>query len=183
MKENKQTSESPAQEQPTYQTGAIHPPKNRGGLIAFLLVLVIFLCGISTALGLMNIRLFKHLSSVESKSLESPVSFSEAAVLNDPITDGPLTEFSLGFSGQSISEFWQRYYDLPQGIYVSEVEDSMIAEKFGILPGDILTRINNIPVYDAETFQTLLEKLLPGEEAEIHISRSGSEISIKIIVE
>ena len=181
MKEKKQTSES--QEQPTYQTGAIHPPKNRGGLITFLLVLVIFLCGLSTALGLMNIRLFQHISESESNSLESPVSFSEAAVLNDPITDGPLTDFSLGFSGQSISEFWQRYHNLPQGIYVSEVEDSMIAEKFGILPGDILTQINNIPIYDAETFQSLLEKLIPGEEAEIHISRSGSDISIKIVIE
>lgn len=48
----------------TYQTGAIHPPKPSSGLVAFLMVAVIFLGGICSALGIVNIRLLKQLMEV-----------------------------------------------------------------------------------------------------------------------
>ena len=46
-----------------YQTGSTQPPKSRQGLIAFLLVAVIFLGSIASVLSLLNIRLFKKLNS------------------------------------------------------------------------------------------------------------------------
>ena len=45
-----------------YGTGPTEPPKNRGGLIALLLILIIFLCGIVTVLGILNVRLFRQLN-------------------------------------------------------------------------------------------------------------------------
>ena len=45
-----------------YETGSTQPPKNRRGLIAVLLVALILLCGISSALGVANIRLSQHLN-------------------------------------------------------------------------------------------------------------------------
>lgn len=50
-----------------YGTGRTQPPKNYGGVIAFLLILVIFLVGVVTMLGLMNIRLFNQLNSTENR--------------------------------------------------------------------------------------------------------------------
>lgn len=50
-----------------YGTGRTQPPKSYGGLIAFLLILIIFLIGVVTMLGLMNIRLFRQLSSAEKR--------------------------------------------------------------------------------------------------------------------
>ena len=47
-----------------YGTGPTQPPKDRGGIIALLLVLVIMLCGIITVLGIMNIKLFQKLHSL-----------------------------------------------------------------------------------------------------------------------
>ena len=49
----------------TYQTGSTRPPKSRGGLIAFLLVVVILLLGAVTLLGAMNVKLFKELAETE----------------------------------------------------------------------------------------------------------------------
>ena len=46
-------------EQDYYQTGSTRPPKNNRGLIAVLLVVIIFLGGIVSALSLLNIRLFR----------------------------------------------------------------------------------------------------------------------------
>ena len=40
-----------------YQTGSTRPPKSNRGLIAVLLVVIIFLGGIASALSLLNIRL------------------------------------------------------------------------------------------------------------------------------
>ena len=59
----------------TYQTGSTKPPKSRLGLILLLLGLVIFLGGIASALGIMNIRLFQQLNGDENHS--ASVSFNE----------------------------------------------------------------------------------------------------------
>ena len=68
--------------QDTYRTGSTRPPKKRWGLIALLLTLVILLAGLSTILGLANIRLLGRLS--ESEIGETlPIHFSNTAQKND----------------------------------------------------------------------------------------------------
>ena len=58
-----------------YGTGSTKPPKSRGGLVAVLLVMVIFLSGITCALGILNIRLSRQLETTE-KNNNLPISFS-----------------------------------------------------------------------------------------------------------
>lgn len=70
-------------EQNFYQTGRTHPPKNRQGLIAVLLVAVIFLAGIISALGILNIRLFKEINHPDGEL--NAVEFSEDE--KQPTTD------------------------------------------------------------------------------------------------
>ena len=45
-----------------YGNGITEPPKSRGGLVALLLILVIFLCGIIALLGILNVKLFTQLN-------------------------------------------------------------------------------------------------------------------------
>lgn len=52
-----------------YGTGRTEPPKSRGGLIALMLILIIFLCGIITVLGILNIKLFTQLQSRQEEEL------------------------------------------------------------------------------------------------------------------
>ena len=52
-----------------YGTGPMQPPKNRGGAVALMLILVIFLCGIITVLGILNIRLFREIRLQEKNEL------------------------------------------------------------------------------------------------------------------
>ena len=52
----------------SWQTGSTRPPKDRGGTMALLLILIIFLCGIITVLGILNVRLFTQLQSREEHS-------------------------------------------------------------------------------------------------------------------
>ena len=62
-----------------YGTGRTQPPKNHGGAVAFLLILVIFLCGIITVMGIMNIKLFHRLNTQEENDLS--ISFTTGATV------------------------------------------------------------------------------------------------------
>ena len=52
-----------------YGTGPMQPPKSRGGAVALMLILVIFLCGIITVLGILNIRLFREIREQKRNEL------------------------------------------------------------------------------------------------------------------
>ena len=63
-----------------YGTGNTEPPKQRSGAMALMLILVIFLFGIITVLGILNIRLFQELK-LKKKEAELSISFvTEATV-------------------------------------------------------------------------------------------------------
>lgn len=181
MKENKPTTETydqwEAWAQQTYRTGGTQPPKSHGGLIAFLLVVIIFLCGISTALGLMNIRLFHQLSAFVAEET-SPITFSQSNTTEREIPDAPL-----GFLGQEITPFWQHYHNLPSGIYVTEVIVGSNACKQGVLPGDILVAIGDTPVSDIATLQQLLSDCAPGDTVTVTFVRRGQDIVLTLILE
>ena len=49
--------------QGTYQTGSTNPPKSHSGLVTVLLITVIFLAGIASILGVLNVRLFSALNA------------------------------------------------------------------------------------------------------------------------
>lgn len=59
-----------------YVTGRTQPPKNHGGLIAVLLILIIFLTGIVTALGVMNVRLFRQLHDEQAEEENAAIAFA-----------------------------------------------------------------------------------------------------------
>ena len=178
MKDKKRSTEEfeywSVWEQDTYQTGSTCPPKSRRGLIAFLLVLVIFLCGIITALGMMNIRLFRQLHAASSQN-ESLLAFSQAA--QETRTD---TFFALGFSGQNIPEFWHIYQDMPRGIYITEVAKNSDAARKGIAPGDILLRVDGEPISDTDTLLALLNARQEQVSAQVLIYRTGKQLQLTI---
>ena len=70
-----------------YGTGRTEPPKNRGGLMALLLILIIFLCGIITVLGVLNVKMFHKLRLQEEKELA--ISFTTAET--EPMQTEPIT--------------------------------------------------------------------------------------------
>ena len=173
MKDKKHTTESC---DAVYRTGDTHPPKSRGGIIAFLLVLVIFLSGISTALGLMNIRLFKKLSVMEATQ-PSPVAFSQGGSFDAP---HDAVSYPLGFAGQEVSDFWQTYHHLPAGIYVVEVTSGEISD---LLPGDILTHMDGTEITGTEDFDSMLKKYKPGDAVDVVLFRSGESIPITLTMQ
>ena len=163
----------------TWQTGRTQPPKHYRGLLAFLIVLVILLSGISTALSIMNLKLYWKLNTTEStpqvafsRSDEVPqatdVVHEEVRVLQD----------HLGISGTWIPEVYQRYYKLPTGIYVSQVSSGSEAKEKGVMAGDIITYIDNQPIQDHLFLDIWSKTITAGDSVELVLYRSGTEVSV-----
>ena len=79
-------------DQDSWQTGSTKPPKDKGGLLAVMLILVIFLCGIVTVLGILNVKLFTQLKVQEEA--QNSISFTpeetQAAVIPETIVTEPV---------------------------------------------------------------------------------------------
>ena len=161
----------PASESSTYQTGSTKPPKSRMGLIFVLLGLVIFLGGIVTGLGVVNVRLFQALEA-QRETVPNAFSFSAEAFQAAPDN---ARQTGLGFSGETVSEFWHTYYQLPRGIFIQAVEANSDAARQGVLPGDILIGINGEPV---KAFEDLPENM--EGPVEIVLFRDNKQFTLRI---
>ena len=165
----------------TWQTGRTEPPKARGVLIALLLVLVILLCGISTALSIMNFKLYWQLNVQEPTP---QVAFSRS---NDPTqpteipheTDLTL-QAPLGISGTIIPQVYQRYYHLPNGLYVTQVNSNSQAFTNGIVVGDIITQINEAVIEDSLVLGVFAQTVAPGDAVTLTLYRNGAHHTIEM---
>ena len=166
----------------TWQTGRTQPPKRYVGLVAFLLVLVILLSGISTALSIMNIKLYRKLSDVQNSA---PMTFSRSADASPQPTEAAEHEeirelqLHLGISGTLIPSVYQRYYKLPSGIYVSRVADNSDAQIKGMVAGDIITAIAGDTV-GQDLPDGWFQDLQPGDMVNLTVYRSGTLIEMSL---
>ena len=165
----------------TYQTGRTQPPKHYRGLLAFLIGLVILLSGISTALSIMNLKLYWQLNPKESAS---PVAFSRSEEIPQA-TEAVHEEVRqlqthLGISGTLIPDVYQRYYKLPQGIYVSQIASSSEAQEKGLVAGDIITCLDGHAIHDNLMLDMWSAGLEEGDPIDLTIYRAGSEISLTL---
>ena len=93
-------------EEGSWQTGSTQPPKDRGATMAVLLILIIFLCGIITVLGILNVKLFTQLQSREEKNPSisftpeetQTVDILETESISDPEANVPMAISSEGAS-------------------------------------------------------------------------------------
>ena len=91
MEQEKITTEYPEPVEQTYQTGSHpQPPKSYGGLVAMLFGVVILLCGLTTALSVMNIRMFWELNDPVKQVSEIGLSFSRET---PPVATAPVPVF------------------------------------------------------------------------------------------
>ena len=81
-----------------YETGRTRPPKSHTGVIAVLLVVVIFLSGLVSFLGVLNVKLFAQLKALPQQEDES-VSFVSEEDHGDPIVTQET--MAIAFSSQA----------------------------------------------------------------------------------
>ena len=158
-----------------YRTGGAAPKKNRSGPIAFLLILLIFLGGIVSALGLLNIRL--TLQSAKSDPNRPLLTFTQTDPTGTATASLPVSaDRSVTLSGmicRELSPQYQQMYSLPEGLYIAKVVKNSPSARLGILPGDVLTGFNGIDVFQLDALESLINGQPNGAQVEIVIYRGG----------
>lgn len=179
-----------------YGTGNTMPPKSHGTAIALLLILVIFLSGVISFLGFLNIKLVWQLNRQAEELAAIPISFSD----EDDQTPAAETEHasfhiekniilnqaaqsisnSLGLEGEGITRFDQQYFQIPAGLYLTEVEEGSDAYSQGVEPGDILLSLNGTSITSQEELETFLLTCSVGDTVDAVIYRDETQIDLTL---
>mgnify|MGYP004506779407 FL=1 len=138
-------------------------------------------CG--QVIGITNMKIVSSFSNIEgigfaipSDTLQSIV----AALMDDGAVYGRST---IGITVGPISEKIAEYYDIPVGLYVSEVLDNSDAQKQGIKKGDIIVKVNGKDAHSTSDIAEEKSKLDIGDEISFTVWRSGStfDVTVKIM--
>ncbi|MCV7218035.1 trypsin-like peptidase domain-containing protein [Mycobacterium crocinum] len=90
------------------------------------------------------------------------------------IKNGKVSHPTLGLSARSVSN------DLAQGAQVANVKAGSPAEKAGILENDIVVKVGNRTVADADEFAVAIRQLKIGQDAPIEVIRDGRKVTLTV---
>ena len=141
----------------SWQTGCTQPPKDRGAPMALLLILIIFLCGIITVLGILNVKLFTQLQSREEAS--TSISFTPE---NTETVDILVTEPA----------------PTAQAPYPADVQSSEVSIYLQESPQSV----ENIPEEQGLSLQTIYEQNIPSVVSISCHTKSGSSTGTGVIL-
>ena len=87
---------------------------------------------------------------------------------------------TLGISGENLSLFYQNYYLLPSGLYITSVAPDSPAAQAGIEPGDILLTLDGVRIESQEALDRFLFAHQVGDTVTVTIYRAGQQGSADI---
>ena len=79
----------------------------------------------------------------------------------------------LGVQGEPLSAFYQHFYRMPAGMYITQVSQGSPADVAGVEPGDVLLKIDETQVYDMSSLNTVLYSHQAGDTVTLTIFRGG----------
>lgn len=151
-----------------YRTGTASPKPRRTGPIAALFICVIFIGGLVSALSILR-------AHIEEKKAP-PISFTEATT--ESFAKSAYSR--LGFSCQGMDITYQYLHRLPAGLYINHVEPGSMAERLGIVPGDVLISLNGTAVSTPGLLSIMLENLPENQPLEVVIYLAAKKIPITL---
>ena len=173
----------------TYRTGSTTPPKAHSGLVAILLVLVVFLAGLVSILSLLNIRLFSAFYETQQQE-NIPLSLEIGEQQDNNLLPGETEPVaasdnkSIGIVGDTVTPVYQKHFQLPKGLFITHVVEHSTADQQGIQEGDVLVSIGNTSLTDESSLKNFLEEHSLGEECTALIYRRDTDqwlyITLKI---
>ena len=128
----------------------------------------------------MKISAFAASSGVEGLSFAIP-STTVKEICEQLIRQGYVSgRPDLGIEGESISNFYQHYYRMPAGLYITGVETGSEAYEKGIEYGDILISIDGTRITDMDSLNTVLYAHDVGDTVNVVIYRSGKQYALTL---
>ena len=92
-------------------------------------------------------------------------------VSNDGTTSG---QAYLGISAKTITSQYAQLLNMPEGVYISSVEQGSAAEECGLQSGDIICSLDGEDIADMETFHDKIVACNPGDKVSIVYYRNNN---------
>lgn len=105
-------------------------------------------------------------------------------VMNKLIEGKKISRGYLGVSLQALTKEIREHIEFKQGdgVYIRAIVQGGPAQKAGLLPGDVITKINNTPVKDDRIALRLVAGLVPGKSYPIEIFRKNEHLTFTILL-
>lgn len=128
----------------------------------------------------MKIGTFTSSSGIEGIGFAIP-STTVKEIVDQLITQGYVSgRPTLGLTGESLSVFYQHYYRLPSGLYITHVEKASDSYEKGILEGDILISLNDVKITTMNELKAAFNGMAVGDTLTAVIYRGGQQYSVEL---
>ena len=128
----------------------------------------------------MKIGTFADSSGVEGLGFAIP-SATVQEIVNQLLSQGYVSGRPwLGIEGESFSTFYQRFYRIPKGLYVTDVQAGSPAEAAGLRIGDIILTADGSAVTDMDALNTQLYTHAPGDSMRLSVYRNGRQGDVTV---
>jgi hypothetical protein len=87
---------------------------------------------------------------------------------------------TMGIRGERVSLFYQRYYLMPPGLFITHLDPDSDAAKKGIQTDDILMSINDVYITSMDDLNNVLYTCEVGDTVDVIIYRAGKQYLIKL---
>ena len=87
---------------------------------------------------------------------------------------------TLGITGEAVSGFYQIYYNMPAGLYITQLDSSSDAAAHGIEAGDILISVNDTRITTMDDLNALLYGCQVGDAVNVIIYRAGRQYAVEL---
>ena len=131
----------------------------------------------------MKIGAFTNAAGVEGIGFAIP-SATVKDIVDQLITQGYVSgRPTLGIEGEGLSSFYQHYYRMPAGLYITEVHPGSDAYAKGIENGDLLLSIDDQRITSMEDLNAILYNYEVGETVEVIIYRTGERYRAELTLD
>lgn len=121
-------------------------------------------------------------SGIEGIGFAIPIT-SATNVINQLIDNGSVVRPYIGISGSDISESISSRYNVPQGVYVEEVQENSPAAKAGLKQGDIITHINDAQIKTISELNKIKFTHNVGDKITLKLTRNNEELKVELTLE
>ena len=118
-------------------------------------------------------------NGVEGIGFAIPIS-SATGIIDQLIEHKEVKRPYIGISGSSVDPNITKRYNIPEGIYVEEVQKDSAAEKAGLKQGDIITKIQGESVKSINELNKIKYTYNIGDTVKLTVYRNGSEIELDV---
>ena len=122
-------------------------------------------------------------ATVEGLGFAIPISVAKP-IIDELIENGYVAgRPAIGISGDSLPSYYRTYYRLPDGVYVTSVNEGSDAKAKGIREGDIVTAINGERISSIDELNTVKNQYAAGDEVTLTVYRSGAyyEVTVTLV--